>query len=206
MVKRKELTQQNYDAIRNHLFDRIHKTGEEIKNDFPNILRRAIETEAWQHFTDLEGKPFANLVEWLTYTFPNGASMGEGKDTITYEDALGLCKEHPEVRRVLVDNDPKENPRRKKADGTIGQVRTQFEQHGRTASKALLLVRLAQEKPDIYKAFMHGDYGSLRAAAEAAGLVKRANDPLPRLKSFWKRANKRERQAFLKWMKSDEAK
>ncbi len=198
------LTQKNFDAIRDHLFDRIHKTGEQIKNDFPNLLRRAIETEAWQHFMDAEGKPFKNLVDWLTYTFPYGASMGEGSNAITYKDALELCAGHPEVHRVLAENAPKARPGRKKADGAIGAVRHHFDRHG-THSAALLAVRLAQEHPDFYEAFAQGKYRSIRAAAEAAGIVKRANDPLPRLKSFWKRASKKERAAFRKWLESDES-
>ncbi len=105
-MAKQPLTQKNFDTIRDRLFNRIHKTGEEIKNDFPNILRRAIETEAWQHFTDFEGKPFANLVDWLTCTFPHGASLGEGKDVIGYEDALELCKEHPDVCRALAEQRP----------------------------------------------------------------------------------------------------
>src|SRR5436190_21665748 len=76
-------TTANYEAIRNHIFDRIHKTGEEIKNDLPNVLRAAIKAEAWKHFRDAEGKPFKNLVDWLHNTFPNGAGMGQGKNAIT---------------------------------------------------------------------------------------------------------------------------
>lgn len=49
---------------------------------------------------------------------------------------------------------------------------------------------------------MRGEYNSLRAAAEAAGIMKPANDPLPRLKSFWRRAKKKDREAFLKWITS----
>jgi hypothetical protein len=202
-MAKKQLTQANFDAIRNHLFDRIHKTGEQIKNDFPNLLRKAIETEAWQHFTDLEGKSFANLVDWLAYTFPNGASMGEGQNAITYDEALQLCAGHPEVTRVLAESAPKAKPGRKRRNAEIPTVRSEFFREG--ARKNLLLVRLAQEKPDYYAKYERGEFGSLRAAAEAAGLIKRANDPLPRLKSFWKRASKKEKRAFLKWMQSDEA-
>jgi hypothetical protein len=208
MAKQRELTQQNFDAIRNHLFDRIHKTGEELKNDFPNILRRAIETEAWRHFSDFEGKPFTNLVDWLAYTFPNGASMGEGKNAITYQDAIDLCKEHPEVQSVLRTHAPNSghggDRKSQKAKLYQGAVR-HLDRHA-THAKALLAIRLAQENPEIYKALQNGEYTSLRAAAEAAGLVKRSNDPLPRLKSFWKRASKKDQQKFRKWLNSDEAK
>ncbi len=46
----RKLTQENYNAIRDHLFDRIHKTGDEIKNHFPNLLYAAIETEVLEAF------------------------------------------------------------------------------------------------------------------------------------------------------------
>ncbi len=199
-----ELTQKNYDAIRNHLFDRIHTTGEQIKNDFPNILRRAIETEAWVHFTDMEGKPFANLVDWLTYPFPYGASMGEGQNALSYDDALKLCDGHPEVRRVLADNAPKVRPGRKGRGAEMKPVRVLFQRGVATSRRALLAVRLAQDFPDIFAAFERGEYRSIRAAAEAAGLTKPANNPLPRLKSFWNRASKKDRRAFLKWLESEE--
>jgi|GEM_PF-3975245 hypothetical protein len=199
-------TTANYESIRNHLFDRIHKTGEEMKNDLPNILRTAIQTEAWRHFHDAEGKEFKNLVDWLTYTFPNGASMGQGKNAITYEDALQLCESHPEVHQVLASNAPKSRPGRKKAGSEIAGVRPQFDRHANTATKAFLVIRLAETSPDIYAAFMRGEYRSLRAAIEAAGLKRPGNSPLPRLKSFWKRASKKDRKAFLDWLKTDEAK
>ena len=66
----RKLTQANYNAIRDHLFDRIHKTGEQVKNNFPNILRAAIETEAWKHFTDAEGKPFKKLLSGYILPIP----------------------------------------------------------------------------------------------------------------------------------------
>jgi hypothetical protein len=62
---------------------------------------------------------------------------------------------------------------------------------------------LAQEKPSFFAAFERGEYGSVHAAAEAAGLIKRSNDPLPRLKSFWNRASRKDRQAFLKWVTAE---
>ncbi len=105
-------TRSNFDAIRDHLFDRIHKSGEEVKNNFANILRTAIETEAWTHFTDAEGKPFRNLVEWLHGTYPHGASMGQGKHALNYDDVLQLTEAAADVHRVLKGESPYE-PERK---------------------------------------------------------------------------------------------
>ena len=88
----KKLARANYDAIRDHIFDCIHKTGEHAKNDFPNRFRTAIAGGSSTQFVDAEGKPFTNLVDWLHYTFPNGAGMGQGQHAISYEDALKLTE------------------------------------------------------------------------------------------------------------------
>ena len=206
MSKRKDqLTPANYKAILTHLFDRIHTTGEEMKNDFPNLLRSAIETEAWTHFNDYEGKPFENLVDWLDYSYPNGASMGQGKNAISYKDALKLTEGHPEVHRVLATNAPKGG--KKKAGVENGNLLAHFSKRGNKMAKPVLADRLAQEFPKFYDAYLRGDYRSIRAAAEAAGLVKPAKkpDPFQRLKSNWKKATKGQQQDFLKWLKSGEA-
>jgi len=96
----------NYQVIQDRLFKRIHRTGEEIKNDFPNVLRAAIDTEAWKHFKTVDGKPFKNLGEWLTYSFPNGVSMGKEKTSISYEDALQLVASDRELHGLLVKHRP----------------------------------------------------------------------------------------------------
>jgi hypothetical protein len=101
-----KLTSKNYLGIRDLLFNRIHRTGEQIKNDFPNLLRSAIQNEVWRHFTTAEGKPFEDLVAWLHYSFPCGLSMGAGQHVISYEDALQLTEGAPEVHRVLLEHAP----------------------------------------------------------------------------------------------------
>jgi hypothetical protein len=208
-VAKRKLTRANYEAIRDHLFDRIHRNGEELKNDFPNILRTAIETEAWKHFTDGDGKPFKNLVDWLHYTFPNGAGMGQGQHAITYEEALKLTEGAADVHRVLAQNAPnrgREGDRKSKAARENQNYVRSFDFPRGSMAKPVLAARLAQEHPKVYEAYLRGDYRSIRAAAEAAGLVNPGNEPLNRLKSNWRKATKREREAFLEWLESEEAK
>lgn len=195
-------TAANYEAIRNHIFDRIHKTGEEIKNDLPNVLRTAIQSQAWKHFADGEGRPFPDLVSWLQYTFPNGAGMGQGKNAITYEEALKLTEGHPDVHRVLAKNAPKRKAGRP-SNGTIPTVRSEFIRSG--LKKPILTARLAQQHPKVYEAYLRGEYRSIRAAAEAAGLVPPGNDPLARLKSTWRRATVEQQKAFQEWIKAVDA-
>jgi hypothetical protein len=74
---------------------------------------------------------------------------------------------------------------------------------GRNNSATVLSVRLAQEHPKYYEAYLRGDYRSVTAAAIAAGLLK--NDVnLRRLKSAWRKATAPEREQFLEWIKTEQ--
>jgi hypothetical protein len=196
-----KLTRANYDAIRDHLFDRIHKNGEQLKNDFPNILRKAIETEAWTQFTDGEGRPFQNIVDWLHYTFPSGASMGQGQHALTIEETLKLTEGASDVHRVLSEHASR------KGRGRPGKEMAEipFVKKGKNSPRAkevLLAKRLAEEKPKIYDRYIKGDT-SLNDAGRAAGLIK--NDILGRAKSAFRNMTTAQRGEFLEWMKSEVA-
>ncbi len=189
----RKLTQENYNAIRDHLFDRIHKTGEQVKNNFPNILRAAIETEAWKHFTDAEGKPFKNLVEWLHFIYPNGASMGQGKHAINYEEALKLTEAASDVHRVLKDDSPSKRIREQNANSTP---------HRRY--KPSIYARVEHEDPKAYRQYLIGEIKSISAAGKAAGLVKvKPHQNLARAKAAFRKMTTEERAEFLKWMQSE---
>ena len=202
MAKSKGLrAKANYEAIRDHIFDRIHKTGEEVKNDFPNLLRGAIQTKAWKHFRDNDGKPFKNLVDWLTYSFPNGTSMGLGKNAITYDDAMKLTEGHPEVHKVLARNAPKAKAGRKKNSN----VDVAIFPRKQSSSKNVLSARLSQEFPEYYDAYLRGQYKTITEAATAAGLIK-DDANLRRAKSAFRKMSPQERKEFQKWLRTDEAK
>jgi hypothetical protein len=67
----------------------------------------------------------------------------------------------------------------------------------RAKSAVLLTVRLAQEHPKYYEAYMRGDYKSVTAAA--AGLLK-DDVNLRRLKSARRKTTAPEREEFFKWL------
>jgi hypothetical protein len=206
-VAKGRLTRANYNAIRDHLFDRIHKNGEQLKNDFPNILRKAIEAEVWTHFVDSEGMPFENLVDWLHHSFPNGASMGQGQHSITYEEALKLTEGASDVHRVLAETAPKTRDGRDRKSKTAKSeaVSSANNDIRRFATgKMTLSVRLAQEKPKFYDAYLRGDYKSITAAATAAGLLKDDLN-LRRAKSAFRMMTAEQRQEFLQWMSTESA-
>ena len=198
------LTRANYDSIRDHLFQRVYKTGEEIKNDFPNKLRFAIENQAWKQFTNAEGKPFKNLLEWLDYAGVNGIALGGMSYAINYKDALQLTKEvAPDVYRVLLaDGDAlKGKPGVKGKNGNELRVSTPLiaRGNGRNKSAIVLSMRLLKEYPKHYEAYMRGDYKSVTAAAIEAGLLKN-NANLRRAKSAWRKMTAAERKEFIKWI------
>jgi hypothetical protein len=199
----KKLTRANFDAIRDHVFDCIHKNGETLKNNFPNKLRAAIEAEIWTEYTDAEGKPFDNLVEWLQSTFPNGTSMGQGQHAISYEDALKLTEGAQDVHRVLLESAPKgkRGPKRKEELN----LSTDLIPKRSGAKKVLLAIRLAQEKPEFMDRLERGEFKTITETARAAGL-RPADDNLRRAKSAFRKMRDDERIEFLKWMKSPEGK
>jgi hypothetical protein len=193
MANRTKLSQENYNVIRDHLFDRIHKTGEQVKNDFPNLLRAAIETEAWRHFTDAEGKPFKNLVEWLHSTYPNGASMGQGKHAINYGEALKLTEAVSDVHRFLEHDSPSKRVREQNANSAPPR-----------RYKPSVYVRVEQEDPKAHQQYLFGQIRSISAAAKAAGLVKtKPHQHLVRAKTAFRNMTAEERAEFLKWMKDE---
>ncbi len=202
----KKLTRANFDAIRDHLFDRIHKNGEQLKNDFPNILRRAIEAEIWKEYVDAEGKPFENIADWLHYTFPNGASMGQGQHALTYEEAIKLTEGASDVHRVLLESTPrKHGGDRRSAQAKADQDSSANLVPNRAGAKKLTLaIRLSQEKPKIFDAFKNGKYKTITQAATAAGMLKDDGN-LRRAKSAFRNMTAGERAEFLKWMKTADA-
>jgi len=201
-MAKKQLTQANFDAIRDHLFNRIHQSGEQLKNNFPNILRRAIEAEIWRQYVDAEGKPFDNLVDWLHFTFPNGASMGQGQHALTYEEALKLTEGASDVHRILLQSAPKGKPGPKPKEL---KALTPLIPYRSGARKVVLALKLSKDKPKIFADFQKGKYKTITEAAVAAGIRK--NDGRLRMaKSAFRNMSHGERAEFLKWLETDDAK
>lgn len=194
----------NYKVLQERLFKRVHRTGEEIKNDFPNILRTCIEYKAWEHFTTADGKPFKNLGEWLVYAFPNGISMGGSDKAISYEDALQLCKEDRELHGLMVKHRPSPSgpkggrPKKETFDNVKGLPKPAT---GNT--RAYIEQRLQAEFPSIWKQYVRGEFKSARSAGIAAGFIKDTHDPVMRLKANWRKASRKQQNEFLRWLESE---
>ena len=195
----------NYKVLQERLFKRVHRTGEEIKNDFPNILRACIQYEAWKHFQKADGKPFENLGEWLVYSFPNGVSMGGTTSAISYEDALQLCKDDRELHGLMVKHRPTGGVggRPSKEQKPVNNVNG-LPKRAMGNTRAYIEQRLQAEFPVIWKQYIRGEFRSARAAGIAAGFIKDTHDPVMRLKANWNKASRKQQNEFLRWLATEQ--
>ena len=145
---------------------------------------------------------------WLQCTFPNGASLGQGKHALTYEEALRLTEGSSDVHRILLENTPKRNrggdsksAAVKNQDSLTNLDRVPFRSGAR---KVTLAIRLSQEKPKVFEAFRNGKYKTITEAATAGGLLK-SNGRLRMAKSAFRNMTNDERAEFPKWMNSEDA-
>jgi hypothetical protein len=119
---------------------------------------------------------------------------------------MELCKDFPKVVDALARNAPKGKrggDRRSEEAKTNQKGVPTFDRNGTTKTKPVLEAKLAERHPEVWEGYLNGEYTSVRAAAEAAGLVRPANDPVARLKSNWRKATAAQRRAFLTWTESE---
>lgn len=195
------------DFYTDRIFHRAHRTGEEIKNDLPNLIRRAIERKVWQQRTNpATGKPYASVGEWLIANYPLGPAMGKDRFAISYDEMIVLCDQHPSVKDMLVKHRPVRKRGGDRRSDEFKDAVGKFETKSLTGSnsRAYIEQRLSRDFPDIWKDYLNGKYPSARQAAIAAGFMKDTHDPLMRLKAYWNKATKKQRSEFLKWLKESE--
>lgn len=182
------------------------RTGEEVKRGLPVLVREAYRNKSWKDSEKADGESFANLADWLTFPPPPGCGLGSTADSLTYDDLADICESvAPDVAKILRKERQKTRPGRKSKNGKengIAPAQGRF----RKDTRSTLAARLEQEKPKFYQGYLDGKYGSIRAAAEAAGIVQPGHDPLKRMKNYWKRATPEQQAEFRRWMKTKEAK
>jgi hypothetical protein len=184
------------------IFDRAHRTGEELKNDLPNLIRRAVDLNVWkQRVNPATGKPFATVGQWLVANYPLGPAMGNGRFSVSYDEMITLCDQHPDVKDMLVKHRPVRAKGRpaKTTDENGYNVTNNADAIERGNSRAYIEQRLSRDFPKIWKDYLNGKFRSARQAAIAAGFIKDTHDPLMRLKAYWNKATKKQRAEFLKW-------
>ena len=92
----------------NRIFSRVHRGGEEMKNDLPNNVERFIDAEGWNLVINpATGKAFENVGQWLVANYPLGPGMGVGRFSITYDEFIVLCEDRPKLKYMLIRFRPK---------------------------------------------------------------------------------------------------
>jgi hypothetical protein len=190
----------------NKIFDRVHRTGEEVKNDLPNWVQRAVDNETWrQSVNPATGKQFETVGEWLVASWPLGPGMGHGEFAITYDEFILLCENRPKLKKLLVESRPKRREGRptKEESETEDNIRS-FSRVTGSTSRARIEDRLARDFPQHWQDYIDGKYKSARQAAIAAGFLKDTHNPIDRLLSNWRKASKPQRLEFVKHLNAND--
>ncbi len=186
----------------NKIFDRVHRTGEEIKNDLPNWVERVIEAKGWTEVIDLStGKPFENIGKWLVANYPLGPGMGQGQFAITYDEFITLCEDRPKLKDLLIKHRPKGKRGGNRGNQYTGgkpDENATTQTRGST-SKRYLEQRLQRDHPAVWQEYLAGNHRSARAAAIAAGIIT-VKPKLEKLKSDFDRLTKKQKAQFAEWV------
>lgn len=165
-----------------------HKTDHEL---LEMCWTAFVKHQGWKELQDAKRKPFQSLADFCKAKRPHG--LGRNCEEI---DALlqeGAAKRTAQA----MAGDDKVKPLAE-PNTTNQHNRAVDDVNGRPAgnSTAYLVRRLKRDRPDVAEALARGEYRSARAAAKAAGIV-RDPSPLDLLRRAWKRASKKEREAFM---------
>jgi hypothetical protein len=185
------------------IFHRVHRTGEEIKNDLPNQIQQVIDSGAWKDVIDpITGKRFASVGQWLVSNYPSGPGVGQGQHAIAYEELIALCESNRKsLCKLLKDNRPARKNGRPTKEETVREPNRLPKPNPGT--RQYIEERLKREFPKIWQDYLDGKYSSARQAGIAAGFVKDTHDPLMRLKSNWNKATKKQKREFMDWLKEN---
>jgi hypothetical protein len=151
-------------------------------------LRICVQNKAWTQFTKADGTTFKDLGEWLVYSFPNGVSMGSDRNSVSYEDALQLCKNDRELHGLLVQCRPSasgEKGGRPKKE-TVANSNSFPKRHAGSTHRAYIEQRLQREFPKIWQEYVAGNFKSARQAGIAAGIFKKPTPEETIVKAFAK--------------------
>lgn len=185
-------------AATNKIFDRVHRTGEEIKNDLPNWVERFVEAKGWTKVVDpATGKPFDNVGQWLVANYPLGPGMGQGRYAISYDEFIALCDDRPKLKELLIQYRPKSKGGRPKKETALQSNEVKCRQGN---SRLYIEERLQRDHQQIWRDYLGGKYKSARQAGIAAGFIQSGHDPVKRMKNYWSKATVKEKREFLKWI------
>lgn len=189
------------------IFHRVHRTGEEIKNDLPNWVERVVKYETWKKSINPETmQPYQNVGQWLVAHYPLGPGFGQTRYAISYDEFIALCDDRPALKELLIQYRPKgkRGGDRKSAKIKVDNVNFDHVTVAKKTGNSRLYIeeRLQRDHKRIWNDYLAGKYRSARQAGIAAGFISDGHDPVMRLKNYWSKASAKQKREFLQWLQS----
>jgi hypothetical protein len=202
----------------------ISSAQQEMVLTLPNRLMLAFTARAHEKDIDPEsGQPFTSFYRWLWVNPPPGCGLcsseyldaediirqlERSRDRQAEEDRAGI---NALIEDLVKGNGASKGKGGRPKKGNSENLSSTAHVNGRGAARSkktsTIAARLAESAdPKVRAAWeghVSGKYRSVTAAAIACGMIEDANAPLARLKQNWKKASKKERQAFLDWIKEE---
>lgn len=161
----------------------------------PAKIEALIKTREWEGVTNkVTGKPFASFYELATTKIPHGLGFDGVNRRLTYEDVIRYCRlQRSDVAKMLLLEVPAAagvgRPAKAGSDcknvDNINILAKQRESNGGT-DPLYLASRIKRDAPEVAEAFERGEFGSVYAAAKAAGIIKVATPFERAMKSLTK--------------------
>lgn len=170
----------------------------------PNRLEYILEKKIWKDLERADGERFTSFSEFLTDNQPYGLGIGQYNHFFNLDQLQAICKNRRALSSALAQARPNNRGKRNDLVYNVNQVNDKAKKGN---SREYLLRRLEKEAPEIHERWIAGEFKSVRAAAIAAGIIKDdSHNALRWLKSNWKKATKKQRDEFRKWLRTKEAK
>jgi hypothetical protein len=182
-------------AVRDELSSALHDAEFSAGSvrDWWHAIR---EHEGWKSLEDDQGRTFRSFEAFCTHRKPLG--LGHSPDDIEQiirerKRAEAAAARAREVGALASVGRPSRSERN--VDNVNITTRGGNDQD-------YLSRRLLRDHPDIFERLEQGEFPSVRAAAVAAGIVKKPT-ALDALKVAWRKAREGERQKFLAWIETE---
>jgi len=212
----------NAKAYLRHTQQLVAKASPEVVAMLPQHLDEIRRSELYRQWVRGDGTTFETFQECIEAQQPHGIGLGQYKQWITPFQVYHLCDGYADLQLALrpfvVDRLPAVGghggARSKAAAKQVDNINL----NGGGTGEEYLLRRLkkhdAEYGTDFAAKWASGEYGSVRKAAIAAGIVtpktggrplKKDEDPVEMVKRYWLRANRLQRDSIRKWMRTKEA-
>lgn len=188
--------------------------------DLPRNLEEIRQGELWRQWRSASGQVFETFEAAITAPQPYGLGIGQYHGWLTGGQVWSLCKGFAELRKAVLpiaidDRAPvathggnraqEYNVILKKQQGNSADYLLGLMKREAQSGKTKAIRERVQTALDRLR---KGELTSIHKAAVAAGVIKPKDsdalrNPLDRMKMYWKRATKKQRNDFILWTQKE---